>query len=86
MNNTRCKVVSKSGSLTIPADIRREYNAFLGGEAVDIHIQNGKLVIAPHTPRCIFCSDIHEVMMYMDKGVCRGCLKRMVKEAGADES
>lgn len=77
------KVISKGGSLTIPADIRREYN-YLGGEAVDITVDDGRLVISPHTPRCIFCQGTENVGKYMSRNVCRHCVTRMTKEVGTD--
>ncbi len=82
MSQIKYKVISKSGSLTIPAEIRREYNSFLGGEAVDITIVDGKLIIAPHTPRCIFCGSVEEVTTNAGKNVCKACIRKMAKEAG----
>jgi transcriptional pleiotropic regulator of transition state genes len=82
MNEIKHKVISKGGSLTIPADIRREHNAFLGGEAVDLTVDDGKLIIAPHTPRCIFCNSTEEVKKYEGRNVCKACVTRMAKEAG----
>lgn len=81
---TRSKMISKAGGVTIPADIRRDYNAFLSGEAVDISIDDGKLVIAPHTPHCIFCSDIEDVIKFKGKHACRACISGLMKEAGCE--
>lgn len=80
MSQVKHKVISKSGGITIPAAIRREYNNFLGGEAVDIQVEDGKLVIAPHAPRCVFCDSIEGVVKYSKKYVCRACVNRMAKE------
>lgn len=79
MSQLKHKVISKGGSLTIPADIRREYNSFLGGEAVDIAVDNGRLVIAPHTPRCIFCESIDGVGKFKGRNVCKECVTAMVE-------
>jgi len=83
MSQIKHKVIGKSGGITIPADIRREYN-FLGGEAVDITIYDGRLLISPHTPRCIFCQEVEKVGKYMGRYVCRICVAAMVKEVGTD--
>lgn len=82
MSQIKHKVISKSGSLTIPADIRREYNNFLGGEAVDITMEDGKLVIAPHAPKCIFCDSIEDVTKFKGKHACKACISNMAKEVG----
>jgi len=82
MSQIRHKVIGKSGGVTIPSDIRREYN-FQGGEAVDITVNDGRLVIGPHTPRCIFCQSQENVGKYMGRYVCRSCVNRMPKEVAA---
>ncbi len=79
------KVINKSGALTIPADIRREYS-FGGGEAVDITVSDGRLVLSPHTPRCIFCAKTEKVGKYMGRYVCRDCVAIMAGGAERSES
>ena len=80
MNKTQYKVISKGGSLTIPASMRREYNAFIGGEAVDIDVQDGKLIIAPHTPKCLFCGSQDDVVKFHGRHMCKPCITEMAKE------
>jgi transcriptional pleiotropic regulator of transition state genes len=84
MSQIKHKVISKGGSLTIPADIRREYNTFLGGEAVDITVEDGKLVITPHTPKCMFCEDTRNVGRYKGRCICRACAAAMWREVGTN--
>ena len=85
MKQVKQKVISKSGGITIPSDIRREYNSFLAGEAVDMHVDDGKLVIAPHTPRCIFCDSMEDVAKHAGKNVCKSCIRAMAKGVGLNE-
>ena len=82
--NTKYKKISKSGGLTIPSDIRREFD-YTPGDAVDINVEKGKLIITPHTPRCTFCSGVSKVEKYKGKGVCKACVTILVKEVGTDE-
>lgn len=79
MDKVRSKVISKAGGLTIPSDIRREYNSFLSGEAVDMTVEDGNIVIAPHTPRCIFCKGIEGVGKFKDRNVCKECVTAMAE-------
>lgn len=85
MGQTKHKVISKGGGLTIPADIRREHNAFLGGEAVDLTVEDGKIIVAPHTPKCLFCGSVEGVGKYKGRNVCKACVTRMVREVGKYE-
>lgn len=83
MSEIKHKVISKGGGLTIPADIRRLYS-FQGGDAVDISVVDGRLVISPHTPRCVFCQGQENVGKHMGRYVCRSCVTIMTKEVGTD--
>jgi len=77
------KVINKSGGLTIPAAIRREHNNFLSGEAVDLKVEDGKLIIAPHTPKCIFCGSFEGVIKYSGRYVCKKCSAGIAREVEA---
>lgn len=79
LHDIRSKVLSKNGSLTIPSDIRREYN-YLGGEAVDIEIEDGKIIVSPHTPRCMFCGSIKDIREIWGRNFCTGCMEIIAKE------
>lgn len=83
MSQIKHKVISKGGGLTIPADIRREHN-LLGGQAVDITVEDGRLVVSQHTPRCTFCQSPENVSKYMGKHVCTPCVTRMGIEVKTD--
>lgn len=80
LSEIKHKVISKGGSLTIPADIRRYYN-FMGGQAVDISVKDGQLVISQHTPRCIFCQGHKNVGKYKGRFVCLTCVTDMADMA-----
>lgn len=76
-------MLNKSGGLTIPSELRREYN-FMGGQAVDIVADDGRLVISQHTPRCLFCQGAEGVGKYMGRYVCRSCVEKMTQEVRLD--
>lgn len=81
VNQIKHKVISKGGGLTIPADVRREHD-FSGGQAVDITVEDGRLVVSQHTPRCTFCQGTDFVVKYKGKHICKPCVGGLVLEAG----
>ena len=81
--STRAKVISRTGGLTIPADMRRDLG-FAAGDAVDITQAAGSLIIAPHAPRCIFCDSQEDVWPYMGKNICGHCVSQLAREVGTD--
>lgn len=83
LSGIKHKVISKGGGLTIPADIRREYS-FQGGDAVDITVNDGRLIISPHTPRCTICQGQDNVGKFRGKYICRPCVGSLVMEVGTE--
>jgi len=72
----KSKKITKFGGMTIPADIRRSAN-LLPGDAVDIDLQSGKIIITAHIPRCFICDSEHDVWNYQGKKICEACIKAM---------
>ncbi|MCC5911343.1 MAG: AbrB/MazE/SpoVT family DNA-binding domain-containing protein [Clostridiaceae bacterium] len=72
----KTKKINKSGGLTIPSDIRRSIDMDKG-QAIDIEVQGGKLVISKHTPRCMFCQSIDNVVRHQNNYICPKCIKEM---------
>lgn len=72
----RTKKVNRSGGLTIPADMRRELDIDKG-DALDIEVEDGKMILSKHTPRCMLCMLIEDLVKYQNNYICAKCIKKM---------
>lgn len=79
----RSKKITKSGGITIPADMRRSVN-MLAGDAVDIEQDGSKLIISGHIERCFICRAEQDVVIYQGKAVCVDCIKALGGLANGD--
>lgn len=70
------KKINKAGGLTIPADLRRDLG-FDSGDAVDLVIEGGNIVVKPHVQKCLFCEGDKQVVVYKNKRVCSSCIKEL---------
>lgn len=67
------KRITKSGGISIPVGLRRELN-LQPGDALDVEVDGkGRVILAPHLPRCVFCGSTEEVRTYNGKGICQAC-------------
>lgn len=67
------KRVTKSGGISIPVGLRRELN-LQPGDALDVEVDGiGRVILAPHLPRCVFCGSTKGVVTYNGKGICQAC-------------
>lgn len=67
------KRVTKSGGISIPVGLRRELS-LQPGDALDVEVDGqGRVILAPHLPRCVFCTSTDGVVTYNGKGICQAC-------------
>lgn len=65
--------ISKSGSVTIPSNMRMQLG-IQGKEKVDIQTKdNGDIVIKRIQGTCIFCGSVNNVQAYKGKFICDSC-------------
>lgn len=72
------KKVSKSGSVTIPAHIRKSLGIF-AGDTFKIEESEDGIVLKRNYGHCIFCGTDIKLKKFKSFYVCEGCVKK-VKE------
>ena len=71
------KKVSKSGSITIPSHIRREFG-IEHGEKVKIDTnKDGDLILKRVVGSCILCSSNENLTKVDDKYICKSCIDKI---------
>ena len=75
------KKISRAGSVTIPAHMRRELG-LAAGEVRDVSYTNkGDIILKRSRGSCLFCRSDRELVMHDGRFVCKACIDRMKKEA-----
>lgn len=74
--------VDELGRVVIPIELRRT----LGIEekdALEIYVDNEKIILKKYEPACVFCGNASNVQIYKGKMVCRDCALAMFENAKA---
>lgn len=66
------KRIRKSGSVNIPVAMRRDM-ALQPGDAVDVQMREGSVILTPSVPRCQLCENTKDVTKLFGKYICRDC-------------
>ena len=75
------KKVSKSGSITIPSHIRREYG-IKHGEKVKIDTnKDGDLILKRVVGSCIMCGENENLIKVDDKYICKSCIDKIKEQS-----
>ncbi|KFN07238.1 MULTISPECIES: AbrB/MazE/SpoVT family DNA-binding domain-containing protein [Paenibacillus] len=75
------KKISKGGSVTLPAALRREYG-LAGGERFKIIVdsEDGSILLQRTEGSCLFCQSDKELVVYYGRFVCATCAENMVAQ------
>ncbi len=74
--------VDELGRVVIPIELRRT----LGideKDALEIYVDNEKIILKKYEPGCVFCGNAADVQLYRGKLVCRNCAVEMFENAKA---
>lgn len=73
------KKVTKSGGVSIPAQVRRTLG-IQPGDAMELEVTEENLIkVKPYNLRCCFCETDEEVYDFHGKGICKSCCEKIVK-------
>jgi len=80
------KKISKGGSVTLPAALRREYG-LTEGERFKITVDNedGTILLQRTQGQCMFCGSEKELITYHGRFVCAYCVENMESEVAGQE-
>ncbi|MCR4400904.1 MAG: AbrB/MazE/SpoVT family DNA-binding domain-containing protein [Syntrophomonadaceae bacterium] len=70
--------VDELGRIVIPIELRRTMG-IEEKDALEIYVDNEKIILKKYEPACIFCGNAEEVQNYRGKNICRACLAEMAK-------
>lgn len=82
------KRINKSGSLSIPVKLRREYNINSGDAVIIEPMEKGGFTVKPFTDQCCLCGGTDDVKYILGKGICYECAEKineLLKEGKENE-
>ena len=71
--------IDKLGRIVLPIELRRSLE-IESGDAVEIFIEDNKVILQKYMPSCIFCGSSDNVIAYKDKNVCLSCVAELKKQ------
>lgn len=65
------------GRIVLPKELRRLFNLVDNEDALEIFVEDDKIILKKYEPACIFCNNADHVVDYMGKKVCKDCIAKM---------
>ncbi|MGN1094962.1 MAG: AbrB/MazE/SpoVT family DNA-binding domain-containing protein [Eubacteriales bacterium] len=68
--------IDELGRIVLPIEIRKNLGID-NRDAVEIFVDNDKVILKKYEPSCIFCGNADNVLMYSGKLICQDCAKKI---------
>jgi transcriptional pleiotropic regulator of transition state genes len=72
--------VDELGRVVIPIELRRTLDMAVK-DAMEIYVDQDKIILKKYEPACIFCGNADDVHHYRGKNICMECFREIAKEA-----
>ncbi len=69
--------VDELGRIVLPIELRKSMDLDNKGDAVEIFIDDDRIILKKYQPACIFCGDADEVSHFKGKLICQSCIKKI---------
>ena len=71
--------IDELGRIVLPIEIRNTMN-INSKDAIEIFVDEDKIILKKYEPACIFCGNADDVIMFNSKLICRECVEK-IKDA-----
>ena len=69
--------VDELGRIVLPIEVRKNMDIDKKGDAVEIFIDDDRIVLKKYQPACLFCGNADDVIYFGGKLICRSCAKEL---------
>ena len=71
--------VDELGRIVIPIELRRTMG-IEEKDALEIYVDNEKIILKKYEPACIFCGNAEDISNYKGKNICSNCLAEIARQ------
>lgn len=65
------------GRIVLPKELRRMFDLEDNEDAVEIFVEDDKIILKKYEPCCIFCDSADNIVDYNGKRVCKSCIEKI---------
>ena len=69
--------VDELGRIVLPIEIRKNMEIDQKGDAVEIFIDDDRIILKKYQPACLFCGNADKVSYFNGKLICRTCIAQI---------
>ena len=78
------RTVDSVGRFVIPMELRRKLNIVDSEDALEVFVEDDKIILRKYSPSCIFCKSLDNIVEFNDQKICTSCIEKL--NAAANEA
>lgn len=69
--------IDQVGRIVLPRELRTLFDLEDNKDAVEIFVEDDKIILKKYEASCIFCGSADDVVTYKNKKVCKACIEKL---------
>lgn len=69
----------ENGRFVVPMELRKQLGLDTRDAALEIFVEEDKIILKKYSPACIFCGSMNCLISYKDKKICKSCAEKIGK-------
>ena len=79
------RIVDSMGRFVIPMELRRTLNIEDNKDALEVFVEDDKIILRKYSPSCLFCKSLDDIVEYNDKKICKECVEKLYSSVNKAE-
>ncbi len=71
------RTVDSVGRFVIPMELRRTLGIVDAEDALEVFVDEDKIILRKYSPSCLFCKSLDDVIEFSGKKVCKNCAEAL---------
>lgn len=71
------RAIDSLGRFVIPMELRRTLNIVDAKDALEVFVEDDKIILRKYSPSCIFCKNISDTIDFCGQKICKECAEKI---------
>lgn len=71
------RTIDSVGRFVIPMELRRTLGIVDAEDALEVFVDEDKIILRKYSPSCLFCKSLDDVIEFNGKKVCKKCIESL---------
>lgn len=71
------RTIDSVGRFVIPMELRRTMNIVDSEDALEVFVEDDKIILRKYSPSCIFCKALEDIVELDGQKICKSCVEKL---------